>query len=151
RTMRDLDILFILPLAPAVRARIIARLDRAACITLADPMPYPACLARLAEAELVLTDSGGVREAAPALGVPTECMRNECDRQEACAGLGTGRAATDAGAILAAAVRLLATPAAGPALSPDGDGQAARRIAAALAPWRLGSRPLLPAADCFAG
>lgn len=150
--MRDVDILFILPLAPDVRAAIMTRLSRAARITLADPMPYPAFLASLAEADLVLTDSGGVQEEAPTLGVPTVLLRAECDRPEALDGARTIMAGTDTDSIVATTLALLAQkdPVNRPA-NLYGDGRAANRILAALDRWQKGIRPLLPAADCFAG
>ncbi|MDA5194291.1 non-hydrolyzing UDP-N-acetylglucosamine 2-epimerase [Govanella unica] len=150
--MRGLDILFILPLAPDVRASITSRLALVEGITLTEPMPYPDFLARMAESDLVMTDSGGVQEEAPTFGVPTVLLRAECDRPEALDGKRSVMAGTDRDNIVSIALRLLEQGRDSTmACSPYGDGCAAERIAAALSRWRQGFLPLLSTADCFAG
>lgn len=47
-----------------------------------DPLPYPSFLATLARATLVLTDSGGLQEELPALGVPVLVLRTTTERPE---------------------------------------------------------------------
>jgi UDP-N-acetylglucosamine 2-epimerase (non-hydrolysing) len=94
-------------------------------------------------AYLVLTDSGGIQEEAPALGVPVLVLREVTERPEAVAAgtvriVGPGRQR-----IVAEVGRLLSDPLAyrdmARAVSPYGDGCAAERIIAAL----LG-RPVSP-------
>jgi UDP-N-acetylglucosamine 2-epimerase (non-hydrolysing) len=105
-------------------------------ITLCEPLGYLAFVAAMKRATLVLTDSGGVQEEAPALGKPVLVMRHETERPEAVAEGVVQLVGPDRGAILAAADRLLDDPGAYAAMargvSPYGDGHAAGRIAAIL-------------------
>ena len=110
-------------------------------VCLAPPLMYAQFARLLASASLVLTDSGGVQEEAPALGVPVLVMRDRTERNE---GLEAGVATlvgTETDRIVEAAENLLrrdlgaAHRAAGRALY--GDGQAGRRSAEALE-WLLG-------------
>ncbi len=106
-------------------------------VELAAPMDYPDFLELFAQARLVLSDSGGVQEEAPTLGVPVLILREVTERPEVVES-GWGRlVGTDDALLLAHARRLLDDDAAlaemksGP--NPFGDGRAAERIAAALA------------------
>jgi UDP-N-acetylglucosamine 2-epimerase len=90
----------------------------------------------LKRSHLVLTDSGGLQEEAPALGVPVLVLRQVTERPEALEA-GTARlVGTDRQRILEAARRLLRDPAAhaqmAHAAKPYGDGRASSRIVAAL-------------------
>ena len=58
-------------------------------IRIIEPLAYPDFLATLAAADLVVTDSGGIQEECPALGVPVFIARNETERPE---GISLGRA-----------------------------------------------------------
>ena len=51
-------------------------------VALIDPLDYPHFVRLLAEADLVLTDSGGVQEEAPSLGKPVLVMRETTERPE---------------------------------------------------------------------
>jgi len=87
-------------------------------------------------AYLLVTDSGGIQEEAPALGKPVLVMRDTTERPEAVAA-GTARlVGTDATTIVAEATRLLDDEHAYRAMSgahnPYGDGRAAARIVATL-------------------
>ena len=88
-------------------------------------------------AYLIITDSGGVQEEAPSLGKPVLVMRETTERPEAVAAGTVRMVGTDPGKIRTEALRLLTDDAAhaamARALNPYGDGQAARRIAGALA------------------
>ncbi len=129
---------------PAVRGPLMARLGTTRHVHLMPPLGYAAFVSLLGRATAVLTDSGGVQEEGPALGVPVLVMRDVTERGE---GLQTGNArlvgtATDR--IVAAVRRLLDDePArarmAKPAL-PYGDGGASARIVAVLAD-RFASAP----------
>ncbi|HZV56758.1 MAG TPA: UDP-N-acetylglucosamine 2-epimerase, partial [Sphingobium sp.] len=114
-----------------------ARLDGLANVALVEPLDYPDFVALLDACHLVLTDSGGVQEEAPALGKPVLVMRETTERPEGVA-VGTARlVGPDASRIVAETARLLDDPAAHAVMarahSPYGDGQAAARIAAVLA------------------
>lgn len=105
-------------------------------IHLVPPMPYPAFIALLRRASMVLTDSGGVQEEAPALGVPALVLRDVTERDE---GLASGNArlvGTETAAIVAATRALLGdrkllARMSEPAL-PYGSGHAAPLIVATL-------------------
>ena len=89
----------------------------------------------LARADIALTDSGGIQEEAPALGVPVLVLRDTTERPE---GVDAGVAVlvgTDHDLIVATAKRTLAdttTKAEREAHSPFGDGQAAGRCVRAI-------------------
>lgn len=106
-------------------------------IALVEPLDYPHFVRLMGMAEVLLTDSGGVQEEAPSLGKPVLVMRDTTERPEGIAA-GTARlVATDPDRIVAETLRLLDDPAAYAAMAeahnPYGDGQAADRIAAAVA------------------
>jgi UDP-N-acetylglucosamine 2-epimerase len=135
----DVEIAWPLHPNPAVRDPVTARLASVAAVHLLPPLPYCDSIALMNAATLVLTDSGGLQEEAPALGRPVLVLREQTERPEvveAGAALVTGTGTT---AILAAANALLDDPARLAAMSrpvfPYGDGRAADRIAQAVAAW----------------
>ena len=96
-------------------------------------------IAALRSAHIVVSDSGGIQEEAPALGVPLLVLRDKTERPE---GVATGNmrlVGTSVERIVRETRRLLSDPAAHAAMSrvcfPYGDGKAAPRIAAILADW----------------
>jgi UDP-N-acetylglucosamine 2-epimerase (non-hydrolysing) len=92
---------------PAVAAPVQAALGNRPGIHLLPPLDYPAFVWLMTQATLALTDSGGVQEEAPALGLPVLVMRAATERPE---GLATGNArmvGTDTQAIIAAVRALL--------------------------------------------
>ena len=108
-------------------------------IALVAPCSHADLVARIREAYLVLSDSGGIQEEAPALGVPLLVLREKTERPE---GLASGNAqlvgtATDR--IVDAAHNVLTNPAVrermGQRSLPYGDGQAAPRIATIIDAW----------------
>lgn len=121
---------------PAAGAMLAAELADCPNVELMPPLAYPDFVAALAAAHLVLTDSGGVQEEAPALGIPALVLRTTTERPEGIAA-GTARlVGTDPDRIVAESVRLLDDPAAhadmARAHNPYGDGYAAERIARIL-------------------
>ena len=123
-------------LNPNVRAVVEDRLSEIASVALVDPLDYPNFTWLLAHADLVLTDSGGVQEEAPAFGKPVLVMRETTERPE---GIEAGTAllvGTDQRRILREASRLLDSDAAHRRMSrahnPFGDGTTGRAIAAIL-------------------
>ena len=133
----DLAIVFPVHLNPNVRAVMNERLGGLDNVALIEPLDYPHFARLLAIATLMLTDSGGVQEEAPALGKPVLVMRETTERPEGVEA-GTARlVGTDADRIVAEAERLLDDEAAYAAMArahnPFGDGRSAARIADLLA------------------
>lgn len=125
---------FVVPLHPnpAVRAGLSEPLAGVAHVYLIEPPNYPAFVALLRVAALVLTDSGGVQEEAPALGVPVLVLRDTTERPEGVAAGVARLVGTGAEMIVHEAAKLLADEAARfsmiRAVSLYGDGRAAERI-----------------------
>jgi UDP-N-acetylglucosamine 2-epimerase (non-hydrolysing) len=122
---------------PAVDRVMRAELAGVAGIELHPPMGYVEFLGLLARAHFALSDSGGVQEEGPTLGVPVLVMRDVTERPEAVESGWARLVGTDEEAILAAARALLDDPAARAAMTgranPFGDGYAGERIASLLA------------------
>lgn len=135
---RNPDVFIFFPVHPnpAVREAVFGRLDGQERVLLADPMPYRRFVAHLDAAHLVLTDSGGVQEEAPALAKPVLVMRDATERSEGIAAGAARLVGTDRRVIVREAERLLRDPAHYQAMAlrrtPYGDGRAAERIAQAL-------------------
>ena len=106
-------------------------------VQMVEPQEYVPFAKLEQKATLILTDSGGVQEEAPALGKPVLVLRDTTERGEGVAA-GTARlVGTDADRIVAETVALLDHRAAYAAMArshlPFGDGHAATRIVAAIA------------------
>jgi len=121
---------------PEVRGVMRSALAGRERIHLLDPLPYVPFVGLMKASTLVLTDSGGVQEEAPALGKPVLVLRVTTERPE---GVRYGVArlvGTDTDRIVAETLRLLSDREAylqmARAVSPYGDGQAARRIVQAV-------------------
>src|SRR5712671_5211433 len=115
-------------------------------IKLLPPLNYIPFLALMRRAYLILTDSGGVQEEAPSLGVPVLVLRKTTERPEA-AEAGLARIiGTDPKAIVEHVEELLEDERIyrrmTTAINPYGDGLASERIVEVLRNWRSG-RPLL--------
>jgi UDP-N-acetylglucosamine 2-epimerase (non-hydrolysing) len=111
-------------------------------IALLEPCGHSGLVRRMLEADLVLSDSGGIQEEAPALGVPLLVLREKTERPE---GIWSGNSrlvGTDRERIVGEARRLLADPVARAAMArrsfPYGDGRAGPRIAALIEEWLEG-------------
>jgi UDP-N-acetylglucosamine 2-epimerase (non-hydrolysing) len=129
----DIEICFVHHANPALRRQAEQNLAGQERIRLLEPMAYPAFIRLLEKATLVLSDSGGVQEEAPALGVPVLVLRDSTERQEAVDEGVAKLVGTNSGRILNAAIPLLADPQARQRMARRvdlfGDGNAARRIA----------------------
>lgn len=133
----DVAVIFPVHLNPNVRAVMneqLAGLDNVAMI---EPLDYPHFARLLSISDLMLTDSGGVQEEAPALGKPVLVMRDTTERPEGVEA-GTARlVGTDADTIVAETMRLLDDDAAYAAMArshnPFGEGDSARQICDLLA------------------
>ena len=143
----DVEVIFPVHKNPKVRAVVNEELGGLERVCLTDPLDYEPFANLMNRATLILTDSGGVQEEAPALGKPVLVLRDTTERPEA----------VDAGTVkligtnqekVYSAAKILLTDAAeyrkmAEARSPYGDGHAAERIVKALL-WRhniLSERP----------
>jgi UDP-N-acetylglucosamine 2-epimerase (non-hydrolysing) len=139
-TRGDVDIVYPVHPNPQVRRVVEGRLGGADGIRLIEPLSYVPFVSLLQEADLVLTDSGGVQEEGPSLGKPVLVLRDKTERPEAVEA-GTARlVGPHQERIVAECARLLDDPAAYAAMArahnPYGDGQASARIADRLADFR---------------
>jgi UDP-N-acetylglucosamine 2-epimerase (non-hydrolysing) len=132
----DVHVTFPVHLSPAVRASVLPVLGGHPHVSLSDPLDYEALIACLSRVDLVITDSGGLQEEAPAFGVPVLIMRETTERPEGVTAGCSRLCGTDPGRILAHAEELLDDHAAyarmASASNPYGDGRAAVRIVDAL-------------------
>ena len=119
----DVELVYPLHPNPDIRHIVEPLLADQPRIHLTEPLGYLAMVGLLRRCTLVLTDSGGLQEEAPALGKPVLILRETTERPEA--GLLVG---TDTALIVREAARLLDSPPPRPTSS-QGDGQAGARIA----------------------
>jgi UDP-N-acetylglucosamine 2-epimerase (non-hydrolysing) len=132
----ELTILYPVHPNPNVHRPVHQILGRIPNIMLTEPLDYATLVHIMAQAVLVLTDSGGIQEEAPSLGKPVLVLREVTERPEAIQA-GTARlVGTDPQRIVSETVRLLTDPAEynrmARAVNPYGDGRAAERIVSAL-------------------
>jgi UDP-N-acetylglucosamine 2-epimerase (non-hydrolysing) len=137
-TERFEDIRVVDPVHPNPEVRSLAHevLGDVERVHLMPPLDYRSFVWLLSHSFLVLTDSGGIQEEAPSVGVPVLVMRDVTERPEAVEA-GTARlVGTTADRIVSAAGELLDDPAAHDAMAtatnPYGDGRARIRIADAI-------------------
>lgn len=132
----DVTVLWPLHPNPLVTRAAHELLDGVERIVLTDPLDYLGFVPTMAHADLVITDSGGVQEEAPALGIPVLVTRDTTERPE---GVDAGVAklvGTEVETIVAEAHRLLTNPSEYTRMTeigcPYGDGRAAERICDAV-------------------
>ena len=132
----DVELVFSVHPNPKVREVVMPMLRDRARIHLLEPVPYPTLIRLQREAHLILTDSGGIQEEAPSLGVPTLVLRRTTERPE---GIKSGNAllvGTDEENIVREASSLLSDRERyrkmSQAASPYGDAKAAPRIIEAI-------------------
>ncbi len=133
------DLHFLIPVHPNpnVAGTINSILGGLPRISLCEPLDYAQFVAALKRCYLVLTDSGGVQEEAPALGKPVLVMRTDTERPEAVE-VGVARLVGTDRIVIFDEVSKLLTDNENYALmarggSPYGDGYAAQRIVTAIA------------------
>ena len=123
-------------LNPNVQQPVHRILDGNSNIILLEPLDYLPMVQLMRHASLVLTDSGGLQEEAPAFGVPVLVMRQVTERPEGVQAGTVRLVGTDTDEILSQARRLLDDPQAyaqmAHAVNPYGDGKAAPRIVNAI-------------------
>jgi len=128
----DVALIFPVHPNPNVRKVMDGALAGLANVAMIEPLDYPHFARLLSLAEIMLTDSGGVQEEAPALGKPVLVMRETTERPEGVAAGTAKLVGTDADTIVTEIFTLLDDKAAYEAMArahnPFGDGHSARRI-----------------------
>lgn len=79
---QDVNWIYPVHLNPNVRETVHHYLGGIEDFHLIDPVPYDQMVFLMSQAHLILTDSGGIQEEAPTLGVPTLVMRKVTERME---------------------------------------------------------------------
>jgi len=130
------EIVYPVHLNPNVHEPVHRLLGGVEHVTLLPPLDYLPLVQIMKRAALVLTDSGGIQEEAPAFGVPVLVLREVTERPEGIEAGVLKLVGTEAGRIVSEAKRLLDEPAAyaamARAVNPFGDGHAAEKIVQAL-------------------
>ena len=144
----DVELVYPVHLSPVVREAVDKYLRGAPRVHLIDPLPADEMHNLMARCYLVLTDSGGLQEEAPALGKPVLVRRRETERPEAVAAETVKLCGVVQDDIVTMAERLIrdkdAYRAMAHAVNPYGDGRACQRIADAIL-WSFGRRAERPA------
>ncbi len=135
----DVEIIFPVHKNPKVREVVNSELGGLDRVFLTDPLDYEPFANLMNRATLILTDSGGVQEEAPALGKPVLVLRDTTERPEAVDAGTVKLIGTNQDKVYSAAKILLTDTTEyrkmAEARSPYGDGHAAQRIVKALL-WR---------------
>lgn len=141
-THPDVTVIYPVHLSPAVRNTVFPLLDGVERVVLCDPIGLSDMHNLMAKSTLVLTDSGGLQEEAPSLGVPVLVLRTETERPEAVEAGTVKVIGVDEDVIVTEAAHLLDDAAAhaemAHAVNPYGDGHASERIADAIIAWAAG-------------
>jgi len=132
----DVEIVYPVHLNPNVQKPVRRILGKTPHITLLPPLEYLPLVHLQKHARIILTDSGGIQEEAPAFGVPVLVLREVTERPEGVAAGTLKLVGTETVSILRQATRLLDNPSAhaemARAVNPFGDGHAAERIVDAI-------------------
>ena len=137
----EVELVYPVHLSPVVRETAEKYLGNHPRIHLIDPLDADEMHNLIDRCYMVMTDSGGLQEEAPALGKPVLVLRRETERPEAVAAGTVKLAGIEAENIYRMAAEILTTPgiysAMARAVNPYGDGFACRRIADAIL-WYFG-------------
>ena len=132
----DVQIVYPVHLNPNVQEPVSRILKGTPHLTLLPPLDYRPMVHLMKHAKLILTDSGGLQEEAPSLGIPVLVLRETTERPEGIEAGTLKLVGTDTQSIVREATCLLDDPAAhakmSKAANPYGDGRAAERIISAL-------------------
>ncbi len=143
----ETELVYPVHLSPVVREAAGQYLSGHPRIHLIDPLDVEEMHNLMARCYLVMTDSGGLQEEAPALGKPVLVLRRETERPEAVAAGTVKLAGTEEEAVYRLGAELLEDPEAyakmAHAVNPYGDGRACERIGDAIE-WSFGLRPEPP-------
>ena len=151
----DVEIDFILHPNRHVAEQMRRLLGGNSRIDLIQPCGHEELVRQMRDCDLILSDSGGLQEEAPALGTPLLVLRDKTERPEAIATGNARLVGTDTRRIVAEAMNLIEDPAARAKMScpnfPYGDGQSGDRIAQLIADWleRPGVASRVPRAICW--
>ena len=139
----EVELVYPVHLSPVVQEAAHKYLDGHPRIHLIAPLAVDEMHNLMARSYLVMTDSGGLQEEAPALGKPVLVLRKETERPEAVQAGTVKLAGVEEEAVFSLARELLtdqsAYSAMAHAVNPYGDGRACRRIADAIE-WHFGLR-----------
>lgn len=143
-TFPDAELVYPVHLSPIVQMAAHSGLDGLSNVHLIAPLSADEMHNLMARCYLVLTDSGGLQEEAPALGKPVLVMRRETERPEAVAAGTVKIAGTEEETIFGLASELMTSAEAyskmAHAVNPYGDGNACRRIGDEIL-WHFGCGP----------
>lgn len=135
-TLPEAQFIFPIHKNPKVRELAGQILGDLARVHIIEPLDYEPFANAMARVDLILTDSGGVQEEAPALGKPVLVLRDTTERPEAVKAGTVALVGTDEDLIYSTALRLLTDEAAysqmANAVNPYGDGKACGRIMRAI-------------------
>ena len=143
----DAELVYPVHLSPVVQECAHKHLDGHPRIHLIAPLSVDEMHNLMARCYMVMTDSGGLQEEAPALGKPVLVLRKETERPEAVAAGTVKLAGVEEEDVYTLGCQLLRDPILyhkmAHAANPYGDGQACRRIADAIE-WHFGLRETAP-------
>lgn len=132
----DVEVVYPVHMNPAVRETVYAIMGNVPGIHLIEPLSVNELHNAMARSYMIMTDSGGIQEEAPALAKPVLVLRRETERPEAVDAGTVKIAGTDRDDIESMAQELLSSEAAynkmARAANPYGDGEASARIAEAI-------------------
>ena len=135
-TFPDVELVYPVHLSPVVRDAVNTYLAGTERVHLIDPLSADEMHNLMARCYMVMTDSGGLQEEAPALGKPVLVLRKETERPEAVAAGTVKLAGVEEETIFQMAKELICDPAAyekmAKAVNPYGDGRACQRICDAI-------------------
>ncbi len=132
----DVEVVYPVHLNPAVRDTVFGTLGEVSGVHLIDPVTVDDLHNAISRSFMVMTDSGGIQEEAPALAKPVLVLRRETERPEAVAAGTVKLAGVDKDVILSMARELLENEESykkmAHAANPYGDGNASKRIIEAI-------------------
>jgi len=135
----DVQIVYPVHLNPNVQEPVLRLLGEADNIHLVEPLDYLPFVYLMKQSYLIITDSGGIQEEAPSLGIPVLVMRDTTERPEAVEAGTVKLVGSDRGRIVREAERLLDESSYHKEMSvahnPYGDGRACDRIIADINRW----------------
>jgi UDP-N-acetylglucosamine 2-epimerase (non-hydrolysing) len=142
RYRSEVQIVFSVHLNPHIRGPVHQALSGHANLVMTEPMDYVAFVHLMKRATLIITDSGGIQEEAPVLGVPVLVIREVTERPEGVAAGAAQIIGTSAKDIVSAACQLLDDETVRSAMANNrwvyGDGHASKRILRALREFERG-------------